>query len=218
MYRGVLLDLYGTLVGDDDAGVCARVAAAAGVPAAEVAAEWDRRIDALAAPAHGAGFRTLADLNAASLAATAAHFGAPVDVSALVAALRSQPHPPYADARPFLEQVGVPVCLVSDADRADVQAVLQRHRLPVDAVVTSEDVRAYKPRPEPFRAGLAALGLSAGEVVHVGNSPAYDVAGAAALGIDTGFVDRSGTSPGVGTYRAATLTGLLAAFRRHSGR
>lgn len=131
MYRGVLLDLYGTLVHDGDAGVCARVAA--------------------------------------------------VDVAALVAALR---------ARPFLEQVGVPVCLVSGADRADVRAVLDRHGLRVDAVVTSEDVRAYKPRPEPFLAGPAALG------------------------IDTGFVDRDGRGLPVGTYRARTLTGLLDCLRR----
>jgi FMN phosphatase YigB (HAD superfamily) len=129
VYRGVLLDLYGTLVHDGDAGVCARVAAAAGVTADVVAADWAAR---------------------------------------------------------------------------------------VAAVVTSEDVRAYKPRPGPFLAGLAALGLRADELVHVGDSAAYDVAGAAALGIDTGFVDRSRRglpAGGVATYRATSLTGLLPHLR-----
>jgi 2-haloacid dehalogenase/putative hydrolase of the HAD superfamily len=213
VYRGLLLDLYGTLVHDDDTPVCAEVAANAGVATAVVAAEWAARLDALASPAHGAGFRTLADLNRAALAGTAAHVGATLDVDALI---RPQEHPLYPDARPFLAQVGLPVCLVSDADRAEVEAVLARHGIVVDAVVTSEDVRAYKPRPEPFRAALAALGLSAAEVVHVGNSPVYDVAGAAALGIATGYVDRGGRGRPAGTtatYSARSLTGLLPYLR-----
>jgi putative hydrolase of the HAD superfamily len=53
------------------------------------------------------------------------------------------------------------------------------------AAVVSAEVGFVKPRPEPFRAALRALGAAAGECVFVGDNPAADVAGAAALGMRT---------------------------------
>lgn len=104
------------------------------------------------------------------------------------------------------------MCLVSDVDQDDLTAVLRWHGIAVTAAVTSEEARAYKPRPEPFQLALARLGLGPGDVIHIGNSASSDVAGAAALGIDTAFLDRDGGGlpPGVtATYTAATLTALL---------
>lgn len=202
-YRAVLLDVYGTLVHDDDAAVtavCARVGALTGADPADVEREWGDRLWAAAEPAHGPGFRTLADLNLSSLAATAAHFGAPVDPAGLcrdqMAFWRRAPL--FADARAFLATAGVPVCLVSDADRADLTALLEHHGLAPAAVVTSEDARAYKPRPEPFREALARLGAEPGEVVHIGDSVTADVAGAAALEIATVHLVRPGRRTGAG--------------------
>src|SRR5688572_19488945 len=77
VYRAVLLDVYGTLVHDDDAWVAevaSLIADLAGVDPDVVAREWSARIWAMADTAHGDGFRCLADLNVSSLAATAAHF------------------------------------------------------------------------------------------------------------------------------------------------
>lgn len=218
MYRGILLDVYGTLVHDDDAplaAVCATVAqAAGGVDAATVEHEWYARICRMADAAFGAGFRSMADLNLASLAETAAHVGADVDVEALCAeqvAFWRRP-PLFPDALPFLGAVGVPVCLVSDVDRADLDALLSLHGIRAAAAVSSEDARAYKPRPEPFLLALDRLGLDATDVVHVGDSPSSDIVGAAALGIDSAFVDR-GRAPSLmtvrPTYTAASLTALL---------
>jgi len=113
------------------------------------------------------------------------------------------------------------VCLVSDADRDDLAAVLTRHGIVVEAVVTSQDARAYKPRPEPFRLALARLGLGAGDVLHVGDSPGSDVAGAQALGIDTALVERAGSRPPAGVeprYRVASLTALLPLLGQRSDR
>lgn len=53
--------------------------------------------------------------------------------------------PIYSDSLPFLQQVGLPVCLVSNVDRDDLQSAMNHHGLVVSAVVTSEDARAYKP-------------------------------------------------------------------------
>ncbi|GAA3345148.1 hypothetical protein GCM10020358_51130 [Amorphoplanes nipponensis] len=212
MYRAVLLDVYGTLVRDDDAWAARAASLIAGRSAADpavVARDWDERIWAMADAAHGAAFRTLADLTVSSLARTAALFGVP----GAVPPPRPGGHPPlYADARPFLAARTVPVCLVSDADRDSLHALLDHHGITVEAVVTSEDARAYKPRPEPFRMALRRLGVTAAEVLHVGDSPAADIAGAAALGIATAFVRRAGRclpASLTATHTVDALTELL---------
>jgi 2-haloacid dehalogenase/putative hydrolase of the HAD superfamily len=211
VYEAVLLDVYGTLVRDDgawEAEVAALIAGRAGIDPADVEAEWTAQLWAMADAAHGDAFRTLADLSTASLAATAAHFG----VSLGTVRLPSGRPPLYPDSTPFLAALDLPVCLVSDADRDSLDAVLAHHGIRVTAVVTSEDARAYKPRPEPFRLALQQLGLTAADVLHVGDSPVADVAGAAALGIATALVRTATASEA--TYTADTLTDLLPVLGR----
>jgi len=58
-------------------------------------------------------------------------------------------------------------------------------------VITSESVRAYKPRPQVFQAALKALRASPAEVVHVGDSLNEDVAGASRVGMRTIWVNRA---------------------------
>jgi 2-haloacid dehalogenase len=83
---------------------------------------------------------------------------------------------------------------VSNIDRSDIEAAISHHGLVVDLVVTSEDARAYKPRPEPFRLALDLLGLRPDQVLHVGDSLTADVGGANALGIPVAWVNRKGKS------------------------
>lgn len=202
--RAVLVDLYGTLVADDDvlvADLCGRLSARAGVPVEAVAAAWDAHQWAAGDAAHGDAFRTLADLTRATLAHLGAVLAVPVDVEAELAVLRAAWRRPslLPGAAPFLAALDVPVCVVSDADRADARAAVALHGLAVGDVVTSEDARAYKPRPEPFRQALRRLGVGPADVVHVGNSGTADVGGASALGIRTVHVDPGGRGlpPGV---------------------
>lgn len=70
-------------------------------------------------------------------------------------------------------------------------AALNHHDLTFDFVITSEDVRSYKPRPELFIAGLDAIGTHPDGVLHVGDSLTNDVAGGQRLGIATGWTNRS---------------------------
>lgn len=212
MYKAVLLDVYGTLVRDNSTWAltaAAEIAARAGADPAAVAAEWDRRLYDLADAAHGPGFRTLAQLNHDSLSSTADHFRVRIDAADLCH--RETRSELYPEARAFLAGVGVPVCLVSDADSDPLRAVLDHHGVTVAAVVTSEDARAYKPRPEPFQLALQRLGRTAADVIHVGDSPVCDIAGAAALGIDTAFVSRGRDLPAhlSATRTVAALTDLL---------
>jgi len=63
--------------------------------------------------------------------------------------------------------------------------------VPFDVIVTAESARAYKPRPEPYRLALDALGLDAARTLFVAGSPA-DIAGGAHLGMPTYWHNRRG--------------------------
>ena len=65
-------------------------------------------------------------------------------------------HPSSTMRRRFCRTVELPVVVVSNIDRQDIQAAIDLHGLAFETVITSEDVRSYKPRPELFVAGLQA--------------------------------------------------------------
>jgi len=67
-----------------------------------------------------------------------------------------------------------------------------------DAVVASHDVRVRSEKPDPhiFNYALAAVGASAEEVVHIGDTYEADVVGAEGVGIRPILLDRDGTQTG----------------------
>jgi len=210
--KGLLLDCYGTVVEEDDevvAAICARAAATAPGPVspARVGEAWWR---AFVAASLAAPFRRQREIAEASLAAALASTGCTADAAALCADQfghwRTAPLRP--GVRAFLDGVDLPICIVSDIDRDDLEALLGHHGLSFAAVVTSEDVGAYKPSPRMFRRGLAALGLRAEEVLHVGDSLTRDVAGARSAGIAPVWVNRRNQAPPADLPPAAVIGGL----------
>ena len=67
-----------------------------------------------------------------------------------------------------------------------------------DAIVASHDarVRSEKPDPHIFNYALAAVGVSAEEAVHVGDTYEADIVGARNVGIRPILLDRDGTQTG----------------------
>lgn len=67
-----------------------------------------------------------------------------------------------------------------------------------DAVVASHDVRVRSEKPDPhiFNYALTAVGASAEEVVHVGDTYEADIVGAEGVGIRPILLDRDGTQAG----------------------
>lgn len=210
--RGLLLDFYGTVVDEDDeviAGICRAVADHAdGVTSHDVGTLWSRSFAAVTADAQGANFRSQRELGRSSLAGVADLVGSRADIDALCE--RQFAHWRQPPLRPgtleFLARTRLPVCVLSNIDRADVEAAIAYHDLPLAAAVTSEDVRAYKPAPQMFARGLAVLDLPAADVLHIGDSVTADVAGAIAAGIPVAYINRLGrpAPPGV-AYDVAHL-------------
>ncbi|HEV2476894.1 MAG TPA: HAD family hydrolase [Candidatus Dormibacteraeota bacterium] len=117
----------------------------------------------------------------------------PDDATALVSTI---PYwPPFDDVGPALGELrkeGWKFALLTNCDR-DIIALTQR-RLPAsfDAVVTAEDVSAYKPSPAHFRLFQSTFGSSAGAWIHVAQSYFHDIRPTHELGISRIWVNRQG--------------------------
>lgn len=103
--------------------------------------------------------------------------------------------PPFADVGPALAQLrreGWTFALLTNCDR-DLIAQTQR-RLPAsfDAVVTAEDVSAYKPHHAHFTLFQSTFGSSADAWIHVAQSYFHDIRPAHDLGIPRVWVNRQG--------------------------
>jgi ribosomal protein S18 acetylase RimI-like enzyme len=101
---------------------------------------------------------------------------------------------------------------VSNADNAELYSALVHCGLYFEYAVTSEDCRAYKPRPEIFCRALEMLDLPPCQVLHIGDSLRSDVRGAQAAGIPVLWINRQ-QRPIPGTkstpdYMAHDLTAL----------
>ena len=85
-------------------------------------------------------------------------------------------------------------------DTATVRALLEVHRLfpLVDSLVVSESVGVRKPNPLPIRVALDELGLAPGEAILVGDTFVEDVAGAHAAGVDAAWIDTRAVGPPAG--------------------
>jgi 2-haloacid dehalogenase len=132
----------------------------------------------------------------------------PDDATALVSTI---PYwPPFADVGPALSQLrreGWKLALLTNCDR-DIIALTQR-RLPVsfDAVVTAEDVAAYKPSPAHFLLFKSTFGASADAWIHVAQSYFHDIRPASELGIRRIWVNRQG-EPDDPSLADAVIAGL----------
>jgi len=203
---GIFLDLYGTLTTGDREAVertCARIVAETSLPltAAELSIVWGERFLTALEACSGDAFLTLAELEARTLVETLASYGRSADptpyVGMLVEYWRNPPLQP--EVREFFRFFRYPICIVSNADRADAEAALTVHGLRVDALVTSEDTRSYKPDPYIFETALQRTGWRRERVMHVGDSLHSDVAGARAAGLCAGWLNRAQRIHDIGT-------------------
>jgi len=141
----------------------------------------------------------------------------PDDATALVSTI---PYwPPFADVGSALAELrkgGWKFALLTNCDR-DIIALTQR-RLPAsfDAVVTAEDVSAYKPSPAHFRLFQSTFGSSAGAWIHVAQSYFHDIRPTHELGITRIWVNRQGEKddPSIADAVIGGLAGLPEAVAR----
>jgi 2-haloacid dehalogenase/putative hydrolase of the HAD superfamily len=206
--RGILLDFYGTVVHEDDVNIAEITAlmsrhSALGTSEAAIGEYWYATFFEWCSRSFDDAFVSQRYLAVESLRETLAKFGVPLSPEDVIAPQLSHwmTSPIFADALPFLEHakdLGLPVCIVSNVDRADIESATAAHGLAFAGLVTSEDARSYKPRPEMFERALDALNVTSREALHIGDSWSCDVRGAQALGMPVAWINRNGKSASSG--------------------
>ena len=195
--RAILMDFYGTVVEEDDAQIAyvcheiVRASSRATIPK-EVSSYWGSVFNGMCFESYGSAFRCQRELEQESLKEVLLHFDADLNSETLSQTLYDYWTRPdiFPESRNVLAKCSVPVCLVSNIDNADLASALEYSGLSFDLVVTSEDCKTYKPRPEMFEKSLSLLNLSHEEILHVGDSLGSDVRGARALGIPVLWINR----------------------------
>ncbi len=213
--KAVMFDAYGTLLRNEDMMLIPRrIVADHGLSVGidDIWRAWgDLYFEATQLPP----FRTLREIQEQILLSVLRQFGVGGDAAPYVdlffqVTTKAELYP---EVLTVLNALGpVRSAIVSNADQEHLAA--WNVTLPVEFILISEAVRAYKPHRLVFQQALQRLGLQPHEVLHVGDSDVDDVKGAKAAGLRVAWVNRDGRSrhPDVPPpdFEIPDLNGLLA--------
>jgi 2-haloalkanoic acid dehalogenase type II len=115
--------------------------------------------------------------------------------------------PPFDDTVAALQQLKKThkLAIISNVDRQSFAETNRLLQVEFDAIITAEDVGAYKPDPRVFLRAfgvLAGMGVQRNEILHVAQSLYHDHVPAQALGLTTVWVDRRRGRSGSGATAA----------------
>ncbi len=101
--------------------------------------------------------------------------------------------PPYEETVEALGLVqrGWRIAVLSNADDDFLLPNVERLGVEFESVLSSEEARVYKPRPELFREILRRLKVNPQEAVYVGDKQLEDVQGAQQIGMRAVWINRS---------------------------
>ena len=114
---------------------------------------------------------------------------------ALVARLGELRPWPEAPAVLAASRATVKIGVVTNCSEEVGQRAAAQVGVPFDVVATAEVAGVYKPRPEPYRLALEALGVNAARTLFVAGSP-DDIAGANRIGMHVYWHNRRGLDLG----------------------
>ena len=115
--------------------------------------------------------------------------------------------PAFPDSTAALSELGTHYRLIvlSNVDRAGLEASRQRLGVRFDHVLTAQDIGSYKPSPRNFEALLDLCGregIAPGRLLHVAQSLFHDHVPAKAAGLPTVWINRRHDRPGWGATPA----------------
>ncbi|MEK0313340.1 HAD family hydrolase [Cohnella sp. 56] len=199
MFKAIFLDFYGTVVHEDDVyieDICKRLLSSSSVSAnpKEIGDYWWKSMSSNFKTSHGNHFKLQRELELESLSDTIQYFRSsenPHEISDILYEHWMRPEI-FEDSKEFIKRNTIPIYVLSNIDRSDITSAIAYNNLEFNYIITSEDVRSYKPRPEMFERTLKDSGLNPNEVLHVGDSLTSDVSGANSMGIPVAWVNRKG--------------------------
>ena len=198
MVNAVFIDFYGTIVHEDGAvikKISQEIFDTGNVEdKSEIGSYWWNEFQSAFISAYGTHFVTQRELEYQSLSKTIQNFNSSADANSLSNLMFEHwvKPPIFEESKQFFEACPVPIYIVSNIDREDVLSAIEFHGLKPAGVFTSEDAKSYKPRKELFEFALKSTGLSAEQVVHIGDSLSSDIKGASSVGINGIWINRGG--------------------------
>jgi 2-haloalkanoic acid dehalogenase type II len=144
-------------------------------------------------------YRPYREVLAESLRLLAAERGWPYsdeDGKALARSMRAwQPFPDTAPALRRAREAGLRLVIVSNTDNDILEHSRRQLEAPIDATVTAEDVRSYKPALPHFERALELIAEPPERILHVAFGFKYDIGPAQQLGFRSAWVNRHAEPP-----------------------
>lgn len=198
MTRAVFLDALGTLVELEPPWTLLRDRVPAEVSDERLVAAVRKEMAYYKEHAHeGRDPASLADLRDRCAGLLSDELGVEIATGELVDAVRMTAYP---DAEPALRAIrdrGLKAIVVSNWD-CSLGEVLGRCGLAplLDGAISSAEAGHRKPDPGIFAPALELAGCTAGQALHIGDTPEEDLEGARAAGIPALLIDRAGEAEG----------------------
>ena len=213
--QAVVFDAYGTLL--DVHGAMQRHADALPPDWERISAEWRAKqleytwISALTGPEHHRDFWAITEA-ALDYVAERHRITDPAVRAALLDAYRELPA--YPDAAPILRNLrdrGIKTAILSNGEPGMLEAAVKAAGIKdlLDAVISVEEVRIYKPDARVYSLAEWKLGAATAAMGFV-SSNAWDAQGAAAFGFKVFWCNRAGNPHEYGLEHSATTIASLA--------
>lgn len=214
--RWVTFDCYGTLI-DWETGILSVVRPLApGVDDSAILAAYSR----LERAVQSGPYLTYRDVLSRVMAGLAETFGIPTggpQLDALADSLGSWPAFAETPAALAALQRRFKLAVISNIDDDLFRGSAPRLGVTLDAFISAQQCRSYKPSLRNFRVAMERTAAVPGEILHVAESLYHDIAPARELGIRTAWVNRrpggagaSGTAPTRPDLEVRSLTELVA--------
>jgi 2-haloacid dehalogenase len=214
--RAAVFDAYGTLL--DVHSAMARHAARLGPDWQQVSAEWRAKqieytwVRSLAGAAHHRDFWTLTQEALAFVAARHRIADQALLTDVLAAYRRLDAYPEVPAMLASLQAHGIPRAILSNGEPRMLADAVRSAGIAdlLDAVLSVEAVRVFKPDPRVYQLAADRFGLTAEEVGFVSSNP-WDAFGALSFGFQVYWVNRAGQPDEYGLRgRVAELRDLSA--------
>jgi 2-haloalkanoic acid dehalogenase type II len=192
-FKAVIFDAYGTLLRDDGLARIPRQIVADHRLTARIEDVWRAWSELYFEATQIVPFRTLREIESHILPRLLRQFDVGADAAPYVELFFQVTTKVglYPETREVLDALGsLRSAIVSNADHEHVAS--WNFTLPVEFILISESVRAYKPHRLVFERALERLGLLPHEVLPVGDSDVDDVKGAKEAGLRVAWVNRDG--------------------------
>jgi 2-haloacid dehalogenase len=191
--RWLTFDCYGTIA-DWNTCMLGALDPVAGAQAAPLLAAYHRAESILEArPA----WRPYREVLADGLGLAARRLGVPLEdgqAGAFAGAWPSMPiFPDVAEALGTLTSFGWRLAVLTNCDDDLFAETSAKLPVPIELVVTAEQVRSYKPDLGHFRKFAELTGATPANWIHIANSWVHDIAPAARMGLRSVWVDRDHT-------------------------